>query len=1052
MDANECPRGPIALMARHPVAPNLAMVICLVGGLLVWNIIKREVFPETQEDLVEISVAYPGASPEEVEQGIVLAIEEAVRGLDGVKEVSSTAIDGQGTVTIEATSTEGLARLAQDAQGEVDRIRTFPLEAEEPEITVVSRRIEVARLQLHGDVDEIVLRECAEEFRAALLQHPGITQVDLNGAKPMEISIEVPQENLRRYNLTLQDIAERLNAAAVELPGGSVKPQSGEVLVRVKERRDYGRQFAQLPMISNVAGAQVLLKDIATITDGFEEVDTYSWFDGSPSIGVEVYRVGDQTPVNVSAAMHEVIEDFTPRLPENVQISEESNMADVYQQRLDLLLRNGFVGICLVFIVLTLFLELRLAFWVMMGIPVSFLGGVFFLPMFDVSINMMSLFGFLVALGIVVDDAIVVGENIYYHHQQGKDLTDASIDGAREMAVPVTFSVLTNVVTFLPIIFIPGTMGKLFWMMPVVVICAFMVSLFESLFVLPAHLAHARKRPPRGLNRIFHQMQQWFARTFTQGVHVIYRPLLTQVLHHRYLTMACAFAIFVLAVAWPVSGRMGLSMMAAIESDSAVAQLELPFGSAVERTTEVARHVEAGARRVVEECGRPELVEGISVLVGSGGSHSASIRVSLADAEVRDTIMSTEEFVRRWREAVGPVYGIDTLTYSSDFGGPGGGADVTVELRHRDIAVLEKASEDLAARLAKYPMVKDINDGFQPGKDQIDFKMTPEGKSMGLTARSVANQVRSAFYGAEAVRQQRGRNELKVMVRRPKNERISEYDIESLMLRTPSGLEVPLRDVVETVRGDSYTSIDRRQGSRVVQVEADVEPRRRNEEVISALEETELPELLSAYPGLTTSFEGHQAEIRDSMGSLKAGFIIALLAIYGLLALPFRSYVQPLIIMVSIPFGIVGAILGHLIMGYDLSLDSLFGVVALSGVVVNDALVLVDATNRRCRAGVDTFTALLNAGEQRFRPVMLTTLTTFCGVAPLIFERSIQAQIMIPMAISLGFGIVFATIITLVIVPCLYYALEDIKNVVAALGRFIRGEFDVKEPQQVSSP
>lgn len=1044
-------RGPIAWMASHPVAPNLIMAVCVVGGILVWGNMQREVFPDTQEDLVQITVAYPGASPEEVEQGIVLGVEEAIRGLDGVKELRSEVTDGTARVTVEALAGANLERLGQEIKSEVDRIRTFPEDAEEPDISVVSRKRQVLQLQLYGDVSEGVLREYAEQLRDRLLQDSGITQVELSGAKAFEISIEVSQENLRRYGLSLEDIASSISAASVETPGGSVKPQSGEVLVRVKERRDYGEEFGRLPIISTATGGKVLLEDIATIKDGFEEVDTFAYYNGQPAIGVLVHRVGTQTPISVSEAVERVCNSFRVSLPENMSLTKLDDMAEEYQGRIHLLLKNGSIGIILVLLVLGLFLEFRLAFWVMMGIPISFLGGIMFLPAFGVSLNMISLFAFIVALGIVVDDAIVIGENIYYHHEQGKPFLQAAVDGAREIAMPVTFSVLTNVVTFMPLIFIPGMMGKFFWMLPVVVIAAFLVSLFEALFILPSHLGHRKEKKRRGIGSLLHRPQQAFGKGFTRAVHVLFRPVMNHLMRHRYLVLITAVAFLIVVASWPLSGRMGFSMMPVVESDFGRASLELPYGSAVEKTTELALRIEEGATAVAEESGHPELLEGVSVLIGNGGSHAAAIQAFLADAEVRGPIMSTEEFVQRWRDKVGPIHGIENLTFSADFGGPGGGDDVTVELSHRRMDVLEKASADLAAQLAKYPMVKDINDGFQPGKDQIDFTITQQGKSLGLTARDVARQMRGAFYGAEVVRQQRGRNELKIMVRRPKEERVSEYSIEQLMLRTPSGHEVPLRQVAEYTRSNAYTSISRRQGRRVIQVSADVVPRSRAQEIISSLRENELPALAKRYPGLSCSFQGHEAEIRDSVGGLKAGFVIAILVIFALLAIPFRSYVQPLIIMVSIPFGIIGAILGHLIMGYGLSLDSMFGVLALSGVVVNDALVLVDATNRR-RTKVDSaHEAALDSVEQRFRPVILTTLTTFCGVAPLIFETSIQAQIMIPMAISLGFGILFATSITLVLVPCLYLIVEDLRRVLGGIARFLSGDFGKEDEKEMAT-
>ncbi|MBN2309035.1 MAG: efflux RND transporter permease subunit [Candidatus Hydrogenedentes bacterium] len=1029
-------RGAIAWMAYHPVAANLAMVFCLLGGYFMMLHVTKEVFPDVQDDLVQISMSYPGASPEEVEQAVVLAIEENVRGLDGVKEVTSVAGEGSARVTVEVLEGEDLQRLSQEIKSEVDRIRTFPEDAEEPEIEIVSRRRRVLSLQLYGSVDEVVLRELAEQARDRLLQDPEITQVDLRGVRPLEISIEVPQENLRRYNLTLSEIASRLRSASVEVPGGGLKTEGGEVLVRMKERRDYGRQFARTPIISAPDGSQVLLEDIAVIKDEFADVDRFGLYNGKPSINLAIYRVGKQTPIQVSEAAHRQIDMLNQILPGDVRIEVLDDRADIYRQRVQLLLRNGTLGLCLVLLSLGLFLELRLAFWVMMGIPISFLGSMLFLPTLGVSINMISMFAYIIALGIVVDDAIVIGENIYYHHENGKSFQEAAVAGARELAVPVTFSILTNVATFMPLYFIPGMMGKIFKMIPLVVITVFMISLMESIFVLPAHLGHHRDKKRRGLNRLLHSAQQAFGKAFIRAVRDLFGPFLDTMLKRRYVVVSVATAVLTTLLSWPLSGRMGFSLFPRVESDFARAGVVLPYGSAVAKTEAIGHRLYEGARQVVDECGHPELVEGIFMSIGEEGGHTAVVEVFLADAEIRDPIMSTDEFCQRWRDAVGPVLGVESLVYASDFGGPGHGSALTVELSHRSIAVLERASAELAEALANFPSVKDIEDGFQPGKQQIDFKIKPEGKALGLTAQDVAREVRNAFYGAEVVRQQRGRNEIKVMVRLPEEERISEHDLDRLMIRTPAGTDVPLNQVVEAKRGRAYTTIDRRDGRRVVQVEADVVPRSRALEVLASIEADELPALKRKYPGLTYTFEGRQADMRESMASLKGGFIMALVAVFALLAIPFRSYIQPLIIMVSIPFGIIGAIIGHLIMGYSLSVVSMFGIVALSGVVVNDALVLIDAANRRLREGLAPHDAVLQAAIQRFRPIMLTTLTTFCGLAPMIFETSRQARFLIPMALSLGFGIVFATVITLILVPSLYLVANDVYRLLGVL----RGE------------
>lgn len=1027
--------GPIAWMTRHSVAANLLMIVFLVGGFLSMRPIKQEVFPDTALDTVSVTVAYPGASPEEVEKGILLAVEEAVRNLEGVREIVSAGREGGGSVTVEILLGSDVQQVAMDIKSEVDRIRTFPEEAEEPRVSIDVRRREVLAVVVYGDFPDTVLHNTAEALRDWLLQSPDITQVDISGLPDPEIGIEVSLDTLRRYGLTHSDIAARLRDAALDVPGGGLRTESGEVLLRLTERRYFGSEFERLPVISTPEGAKVLLGDIAEIDDSFAETDRYSRFNGKKAVSLEVYRVGSETPIQVAAAVRERLDAYE-HLPPGIQIDFSRDRSITYRQRVQLLLKNGAIGLILVFGLLGLFLEARLAFWVMMGLPISFIGVFLFLPFAGVTINMMSLFAFIIALGIVVDDAVVVGENVYHYHQEGEEFLTAAIKGAREVSVPVTFSILTNIAAFLPIYFIPGTTGKMFQMIPVVVCLVFVISLVESLVILPAHLGHQRERPRRGLRGWLHRRQQAFSKAFLHWVRFRYGPFLGFTLRHRYVTIAIAMALLAVTLSYVLSGRMGFQLFPLVESDFADASAVLPFGAPVERTEAVMSLLEDGARQVIEETGRPELAKAIHSDVGIGGSHMGRVRVELADPDIRKHIMSTEQFVQRWREVVGPVMGVRNLRFASDTGGPGGrGRPITVELSHNDIAVLERSSRELADVLATYPGIEDVDDGFQPGKPQLDFTITPEGESLGLTAREVARQVRGALYGAEVLRQQRGRNEIKVMVRLPLHERATEHTIEELLIRTPRGAYVPFREVAQITRGRAYTTIERRNGRRVVQVSADISPRSRAPEVLADLRDNALPDLLRKYAGLAYSFEGHQAEIRESMDSLRVTFVLALLAIYAMLAIPFRSYIQPFIIMLSIPFGIVGAIFGHLIMGYELCIPSIFGIVALSGVVVNDSLVMVDFANRRRRDGLSVWDAIHSAAIQRFRPILLTTLTTFGGLAPMIFETSRQARFLIPMALSLGYGILVATLIILLIIPAMYLAVDDVRRGFAAARR-----------------
>jgi multidrug efflux pump subunit AcrB len=1009
-------------MAGHSVTANLLMLVFLIGGLIWGSRIKQEVFPDFELDIVNITVPYPGASPEEVERGIVLAVEEAVQGLEGIKEMSASAKEGVGSVRVEILDGENIQRLAQDIQNEVDRISSFPEEAEDPVVVIAQRRRYVVSLALHGDQSEWILRDVAEDVRDRLLQDPDITQVELEGVRNYEISVELSQSTLRAYNLTLEEVAQRIGRASVELPAGAIKTEAGDILVRMRERRDYGHEFGRIPIITANDGTEVLLEDIAVIKDGFEETDNFATYNGKPAVMLMVYRVGDQTPISVSDAVRRQVEIINQNLPPGLALDARNDRSKIYRQRMELLMRNGYIGLGLVFVLLAIFLEARLAFWVSLGIPISILGSFLFLPIMDISINLISMFAFIVTLGIVVDDAIVAGENIYHHRQSGRSWFEAAVRGAREIAMPVTFSVLTNMVAFMPMLFVPGFMGKVFRQIPLVVICVFSVSLIESLFILPAHIGHRKREKSTGVFGWIHRQQQRFSKFFTHITRTKYGPFLNMTLRYRYLTLSAGITVLLLTVAFVKSGRMGFELFPKIESDYAMVTAKLPFGTAVQKTEKIQKVMVDAAQQITRENGDDKLVEGIYAVIDG---NETKVRVYLTPPKVRP--ISTARFTGLWRERVGTLPGLEFLKFESDAGGPGSGAAISLELSHRQIDVLEKASAELAEAMGFFPNVKDIDDGFAPGKQQIDFQIKPEGRSLGLRSREVARQIRHAYYGAEVLRQQRGRNEVKVMVRLPRKERASEYNLEQMIIRTPNGIEIPLAEAVELKRGRAYTTIDRRDGRRIVTVSADVRPRAKADQVSQSLKAETLPLLQQKYPSLTYGFEGRQADRRESMQSLFRGLLLALIVIYAMLAVPFNSFIQPMIIMTSIPFGIVGAVIGHLIMGYSLSVMSMFGVVALAGVVINDSLVLINFANREQKSEVPAPTAIYSAGVQRFRPVLLTTLTTFGGLAPMIFETSRQARFLIPMAVSLGFGIVFATLIILVLVPSLYLIVEDLK-------------------------
>ncbi len=1032
----------LAWMAGNHVAANLLMLVFVVGGLLVGPTVKQEIFPEVVLDRIQVSVDYPGAGPEEVEEGIVLQIEDRISGIDGIEAIDSQAAEGRGTVTALVKKGADVDEVLADIKSEVDRITTFPEEAERPVITKLTNRNEVISLVVYGDAPALALRQQAEAIRDDLLALDGITQVELGGVRPYEISIEVDEATLRRYGLTLEEIARRIRAAAVDLPAGSVKAAGGEVLLRTKGKRYTGRAYGDLPIITRPDGSIVRLRDIATIQDGFADTDTVSFFDGKPAAMVVVFRVGDEKPIDIARMVRAYKERKEGDLPASLRLAVWHDVSELFASRMHLLQKNALFGLVLVFVTLTLFLQTRLALWVMLGIPISFFGTLLFLPVAGVSINMISLFAFIMALGILVDDAIVVGENIFEHRQRGKPFLQAAIDGVREVAGPVVFSILTSVAAFVPLAAVSGSMGKFIRVIPLVVITLLLVSLVESLFVLPAHLGHGR--PPRSSHPTpAARVRAGFVKALTRFVDGPYSRFLDRALAYRYVTLAAAVALLFAAVGLVRGGIVKFRFMPEVDGDRIVCALEMERGTPAAETEAIARRIaHLGAATVADyerqqEIGHRTLRHVYTVAggtmplggpVGKAGreaAHLANVALLLQGSEERG--YPAAEITRRWRQRVGEIPGAKSLTFNSNLMRLG--ANIDVQLAHDDFGVLTAAAGRLKAALAAYQGVGEIADSYPQGKRELKISLTDRGRALGFTEAGLGRQLRDAFYGAEALRLQRGRNEVKVMVRYPAADRDRLATIDGLHVRAPSGGFVPLAEVATLHQGRGYSEINRHNLKRVVEITATVDDKQANaEEILADLRRTVLSALVADYPGLTWSMGGEAKERRDSLASMGRGFALALFAIYALLAIPFRSYLQPFLVMAAIPFGIVGAIAGHLIMGFDLSILSIFGIVALSGVVVNDSLLLIDQANRNRAAGQPPAAAVHNAGRRRFRPILLTSLTTFFGLMPMIFETSVQAQFLIPMAISLGWGILLATGITLALIPALYLVLEDLKG------------------------
>ena len=1065
----------IAWFARNPVAANLLMVFLMVSGLIATTTVKEEVFPEIELDRISIQVPYLGAAPEEVEEGVVIRIEEAIQGVDGIKEIQSTASEGSASVMVELELGADARRVVDEVKNNVDAITTFPLETEKPIVREMTARNQVSDISISGDTDVFALKALAERVRDELSAMPEITQVDIVSAPPYEISIEVSEVALRRHGMTFDQVADAVRRSSLDLPGGSVRTDGGEILLRTIGQAYRGAEYEDLVLWTRSDGSRLRLGDVATVVDGFAETDQQARFDLEPTVMVSVFRTGDQSALDIAAAVHSYVDGAQARLPDGISLTIWQDQAEVLNARLTLMLRNGATGFALVFIVLALFLELRLAFWVSLGIPISFLGAIALMPGLDVSVNVISLFAFILVLGIVVDDAIIVGENIHRHQEEsGKGLRGA-IEGAREIGKPVTFAVLTTVAAFMPLMFVPGMMGKIFRVIPLVVIPCLLFSLVESLGILPAHLAHMPKRGKPGPWRRF---QQFFANGLKLFVRRVYTPIIETALHWRYVTAALGLATLILTGGMVLGGWATFHFFPSIEADFMSASVTMPQGTPVDATSRAIEKLESGASRLrarlQQETGM-DYFRHVSTAVGDqpmasrgGGpmgpvaavsaANVGEVTVELAPAETR--AYTSEELGILWREVTDPIPEAVEVTFEMSMMNPGD--DVDVQLAGPDIDRLRNAADAVKRRLGEYAGVYEISDSFRAGKEEMQLGIKPAAETLGLTLQDLGRQVRQAFYGEEAQRIQRGRDDIRVMVRYPRDDRRSLGDMENMRIRTPSGAEVPFSQVAQVEPGRGFASIKRVNRNRAVNVTASVDASVTSAgAVIADLQARILPEVLADYPGVFYTFEGAQAEQVDAVGGLQRGFLLALLMIFALLAVPLRSYMQPLIIMAAIPFGLVGAIWGHIVMGLDVTMMSMFGLVALTGVVVNDSLVMVDFINRARKVHADVGRkvrkaggdqpdryefdssglklAIREAGSNRFRPILLTSLTTFFGLAPLMLERSMQAAFLVPMAVSLAFGVLFATVITLILVPVSYLILDDVQ-------RTIRRMFGSGEP------
>lgn len=1043
--------GAVGYMARNGVAANLLAIFLLIAGIMAYGTIVQEVFPESSLDTVSVSVVYPGATPEEVEESVIQKIEEAVEGVEGVKEIRSNATEGGGSVSIELELGTDIDRALDDIKSEVDQIQTFPADAEEPDVRELTTRQSVMQIALYGDVSEDALKRLAYQLEDQLSSLSEVSYVETSSVRDYEVSIEVPQDTLRAYGLSLTDISRVVAAESLDSPAGSIDTDSEEVRIRTIGQNYGQHDFEEIVLISRQDGTNIRLGDVATVVDAFEDNDLSAFYNGTPVAFVEVFRTSDERVLDIAEQVERYLADeFAPTLPENISYAIWNDDSEVFEDRLTLLLKNAAIGLTLVLIALTLFLNIRLAMWVAFGIAITFVGAMAVLNAVGSSINMFSLFGFILALGLVVDDAIVVGENIYAERERGRRGLSAAIIGARRVTVPVIFAVLTTVAAFSPLFAIGGVFGKLLFDIPLVIVILLALSLIESLLVLPNHLSHL---PPPDheaqsrLTKFFDRVQKAVDARFQQFVNGPLDKALRFAVDAPAIILAGALALVIIVMSLVPAGILKVQFFPDVEGDIVRAVLEMPAGTPVERTEEIARFLESRGRETMAEieAARPEdapdLVRGIYTTIGqtsaSGGpdgnrtttgANRAAVQFSLLPGDERD--ISAATFEDAWRDAVGPMPEARSLVFASDLFSAG--APVSVELSHPDTATLTRISEQLMRDLARFEGVFDIETDQDAGLQEIQLHLKPAARTLGVTLQDVAGQVRAAFFGDESVRVQRGREDVRVYIRLPEEERNSITDVEGFQVRVPGG-QVALSEIADVAFGESPSIIRRQDGRRVVTVSANVDTTVvTGQEISRQLEEDVLPALQDDHPQLLFSFGGEQAEQEDSFGDLGMAFLAAILMIYILLAVPFRSYVQPLIIIAAIPFGIIGALMGHLILGLSVGILSMFGIIGLSGVIVNGSLILIDFINERLREGDDIRTAIIDSAKSRFRPIALTSVTTFLGVAPITFETSLQAQFLIPMSASLGFGVLFGTVLLMLLIPALamlqYRAHQRIKR------------------------
>ena len=1037
-------KGVIAWFVHNPIAANLLMGVLVIGGVLTLPTIRQEEFPAIVTDMVQVSVEYPGASPEEIEESICLRIEDKIDGTPDVKRINTRAVEGACVITIEMVINSNVDAAVTEIESRVNSIDTLPVDAERPVISKLLSKRQVLEIAISGQVAERDLKAVGQRAIDEIADLPQVSQVELKYDRPYEISIEVSEDALRRHELTLEQVAAAVRGSSLDLPGGSVKTRGGEILLRTVGRAYEGNDFEEIIILTRNDGTLVRLSEVARVIDGFETVDLRAQFNGDPALIIEISLVGEEDILIAAAGIKEWLPEFRTTLPDGVAILIFNDESIDLVSRLDALTRNARSGLLLVLMILTLFLRFRVAMWVAAGVPISLLGAIMLFPTFSLTISTLSVMAFILVLGILVDDAIVIGESIHSHEQMGKSQTQAAIEGTQEVFVPVTFGVMTTVAAFLPLLMLPGRLGSFFGVIAYAAVVCLFFSVIESMFILPSHLAHRRTSSKKGKPNSFVAGWQRVQETMANGLERVakfgYGRVLNDAIEWRYAACAAAIGVLVMCSALFSSGRMRYQFFPPVHGDMIFASLTMPHGIPLERTEIAVAQLQNSAAQLKKELDAsipgPSVVKHVVVTIGdqlsrsgpqrpsskSGGAHIAEIGLELTSSMDRD--VKTIDVSNRWRDLTAPIP--DAIELSFNVLAFSAGKPVDIELRGGSTEQLTAAAASLRQKLGTYQGVYDISDSFRAGKQEVQLALRDEGRLLGLTQLDLARQVRQSFYGEEVQRIQRGSDDVRVMVRYTEQERQTLGSLDNMRVRTKEGIEIPFAAVANVKLARGFATIERTDLQRVVTVTADVDRSITTPELVLSDVQGALPSLLAtSFPGVTYRLGGEQEERSQTSSGLLRGAVLALLVIYSLLAIPLKSYVQPLIIMSVIPFGIVGAILGHYIMGWNLVFFSILGIVALSGVVVNSSLVLVHTINRRRNEGFGLEEAVRMAAIARFRPIALTTVATFIGLLPLMFEASPPAMPLIPMAISLGYGVLYASIMTLIMVPCGYVIIDD---------------------------